>query len=108
MQIIFLPKKILGLLIGLTFMLAACGPKDIGQGEVEDPPQRTSVSNAEQMRYPHFGSDANQRMLFFHNKMDVMYTRQSMLESRLKVGSELSPEHPNYRAVPKEPSPFRQ
>ena len=91
------------------FYVGGCGPRDISQENSDyQVESRTSVSTAEQMRYPSFGSDANQRMLFLNNKMDVMTMRQNYINSQLKDPHHLSPANPKYRAIPKEPSPFRQ
>ena len=91
----------------LVFFLSACGPKDISTESNEDPPIRTSASTAEQMRYPFFGSDANQKMLYERNTIDNMVVRQHIISSSLHDQS-VSPENPTYRATPKEKSPFQQ
>ena len=96
--------KILPLL--LLSLLAACGPKEIGLDSESTSSGETSVSVAEQMRYPLFGSGAKERMLYVNNKMDVMVERQNFMQSKLKAG-QVPPESPNYRAKPKERSPFR-
>ncbi|MBO4369177.1 MAG: chemotaxis protein [Desulfovibrio sp.] len=95
----------------LTF-LHGCGPKDIGNETVVEENTPTSVSAAEQMRYPMFGTDANQRMLFLNNKMDTMVLKQAIIRNAKTPGTtspvSVSPEDPAYRAVPKQQSPFRQ
>ena len=101
-------RSLLLLFCLLPLLLNACGPKDIGNASLEEEPIHTSVSTAEQMRYPAFGSDAIQRQLFYDNKMQNMVARQNIMRSSLKHPAALSPEHPDYRAVPKEKSPFRQ
>ena len=96
-------------LLALFLLLSACGPKDIGQSLDEEEPIRTSVSSAEQMRYPVYGTDSNQKMLYLQNTMDSMVLRQSLISNTLKPQTgALSPEHPTYRAHPKQASPFRQ
>ena len=94
-------------LLALCLLLSACGPQDIGHSQDEEEPIRTSVSAAEQMRYPVYGTDSNQKMLYLNNTMDTMVLRQSLMNNALKP-SGISPEHPSYRAHPKEASPFRQ
>ncbi|MCR5813624.1 MAG: chemotaxis protein [Desulfovibrio sp.] len=96
-------------LLALCLLLSACGPKDIGQSLEEEEPIRTSVSSAEQMRYPIYGTDGNQKMLYLNNTMDTMVLRQTLLHNALKPSAGgPSPEHPSYRAFPKQASPFRQ
>lgn len=90
----------------LAFLLVSCGPKDIST-EIEERSERTSVSTAEQMRFPHFGSDANQRMLFNVNRMDSMTARQRSIGAQIRA-SNMSPEREEYRRTPKQQSPFRQ
>ena len=98
------PFLLLSLLLSL---LTACGPKEIGSAEEEEESIRTSVSAAEQMRYPMTGTDYNQRMLFLNNQMETMVARQRAITSTLTPQG-ISPEHPAYRAVPKQASPFRE
>ncbi|MBQ9536969.1 MAG: hypothetical protein IJU79_04170 [Desulfovibrionaceae bacterium] len=104
----FLPKALqLSIVVGSTLLLCACGPKDIGQ-ELADDVEEAHLSTAEQMRYPHFGSDANQRRLFFNNQMHIMEQRQHIIAAPLHAPNGLSPASPRYREIPKEQSPFRQ
>ena len=81
----------------LTALLCACGPREIsGVGETED---RESSSTAEQMRYPLYGTDATQRMLYRNNLASTMVYRQSVIENSLR-----NPE-PGQKA-PRERCPF--
>ena len=97
------------LLLSATFagFLSACGPKDISTDFTEDEPIRTSVSTAEQMRFPHFGSDANQRMLFMQNRMDHMTVRQKVIHSQIRNSFARGTDQP-VQPEPKQASPFRQ
>lgn len=104
-------QKIYFLLLDLLLLAltTSCGPKDIGTSATEEEPIRTSVSSAEQMRYPMFGSDRTQKMLFLNNQMDSMVVRQNVISHSLqRDGQAISPEDPRYRLIPKQPSPFRQ
>ena len=98
----------LALLFGV---LASCGPKEIGTGSSQE---STSVSAgapaAELMRYPMTGANARERMLYLHNRPDIMQQVQDWrLQSYQRMmGAQPSPEDPAYRAVPKQRSPFRQ
>ncbi|MBQ7738103.1 MAG: chemotaxis protein [Desulfovibrionaceae bacterium] len=103
-----LKRSLLILILAQVLLLAACGPKDIGSDYTAESDEKTSVSVAEQMRYPLFGSDGNQRMLYMHNRMDTMVARQKFMNAKLQNKSGLSPEDPNYRSTPKERSPFRE
>ena len=56
------------------------------------------------------GASARERMLYLHNRPDVMQQVQDWrLQSyQRRMGVAPSPEDPAYRAVPKQRSPFRQ
>ena len=78
-------------------------------------PQRfaaAGVSVEDQLRYPVYGSSNTQRMLYLQNRPDVMANVQQwrMMQFRRTNGLEpvTDPENPQYRAVPKQRSPFRQ
>ncbi|MBQ7456755.1 MAG: chemotaxis protein [Desulfovibrio sp.] len=89
----------------LLLLLASCGPKDIaGVGEDSDR-QLSSVSHAEQMRYPIYGQDANQKMLYQNNCMNTMVYRQYLINNALKA-SQYDMEAEKQRAKPKQASPF--
>lgn len=91
--------------------LAACGPKEIGEGSsVESRGAGGGASSAELMRYPMTGASPREKMLYLHNRPDVM---QQVQDWRLQgyqrmTGVKPSPEDPDYRAVPRQRSPFRQ
>lgn len=99
-------------LLLIIFLLAACGPREVGQGTSEEAGYvgAGAQSTAEFMRYPVAGASRTQRYLYYSNQPDVMErVRQWRLsEFRTRMGFEPSPEDPAYREVPKERSPFRQ
>jgi hypothetical protein len=104
---------LLALLLSATGGLGGCGPKDIGEGtssRSDSQPQGVSVED--QLRYPVYGSSNTQRMLYLQNRPDVMANVQQwrMMQFRRTNGLEpvTDPENPQYRAVPKQRSPFRQ
>lgn len=90
--------------------LCACGPREIGQGYSEIPSGSGNYSAAEQMRFPMTGANNTQKMLYYYNRPDVMEkVRDWRLEQfQRALGAAPSPEDPAYRAVPKQPSPFRE
>lgn len=90
--------------------LCACGPREIGQGYSEAPAGSGNYSVAEQMRHPMTGASNTQRMLYYYNRPDIM---EKVRDWRLdqfnrQMGVAPSPEDPSYRAIPKQPSPFRE
>ena len=97
----------LALLLGA---LSACGPKEIGQGSSQESTGAGGAPAAELMRYPMTGANVRERMLYLHNRPDVMQQVQDWrLQSYQRMmGAQPSPEDPAYRAVPKQRSPFRQ
>lgn len=104
---------LLALLITATGGLAGCGPKDVGEdssARYESQPQGVSV--ADQLRYPMYGSSNTQRMLYLQNRPDVMANTQQWRINQFRrangMDSATDPEDPQYRAVPKQSSPFRQ
>ena len=104
---------LLALLLAATGGMAGCGPKDIGEGSsdrYESQPQGVSVED--QLRYPIYGSSNTQRMLYLQNRPDVMANTQQwrMMQFRRANGLDnaIDPEDSQYRAVPKQRSPFRQ
>ena len=99
--------------LALAGLLAACGPKDVGEGTSvasETPP--LGVNAEDQMRYPITGSNRTQQLLYLQNRPDVMQNVQQwrMMKFRRANGLDnaADPEDPQYRAVPKQRSPFRQ
>ena len=104
---------LLAMLLTAAGGLAGCGPKDIGEGSSaanDSHPQGVSVED--QLRYPIYGSSNTQRMLYLQNRPDIMdnVQRMRMMQFRRANGLDQTtdPEDPQYRAVPKQPSPFRQ
>lgn len=88
----------------LSCLLISCGPKDITVGDSEETIP-TSVSNAEQMRYPMYGSGANQKLLYQRNLMNSMLLQQSAIQSTLRPSDIEAAER---RKRPREASPFRE
>ena len=101
------------LLLTAVSGLGGCGPKDISSGssyESESRPQGVSVED--QLRYPMYGSSNTQRMLYMQNRPDIMANTQQWRIQQFRRAQGLEnaadPEDPQYRAVPKQRSPFRQ
>ena len=101
------------LLLAAVGGLGGCGPKDIGAGsssESDSQPQGVSVED--QLRYPVYGSNNTQRMLYYQNRPDVMANMQQWRMQQFRrmngLDTDVSPEDPQYRSVPKQRSPFRQ
>ena len=100
----------------LAFCLAAlgaCGPREIGAGSSSESTAAgagAGAPTAELMRYPMTGANVRERMLYLHNRPDVMQQVQDWrLQSyQRRMGAQPSPEDPAYRATPKQRSPFRQ
>ena len=104
---------LLALLLAASGGMAGCGPKDVGEGSAaryEAHPQGVSVED--QLRYPMYGSSNTQRMLYLQNRPDVMANVQQWRTNQIRRSNGLDnaadPEDPQYRAVPKQRSPFRQ
>ncbi len=101
------------LLLAAVGGLGGCGPKDIGAGsssESDSQPQGVSVED--QLRYPVYGSNNTQRMLYYQNRPDVMVNMQKLRMQQFRrmngLDTDVSPEDPQYRSVPKQRSPFWQ
>ncbi|MBQ9452935.1 MAG: chemotaxis protein [Desulfovibrio sp.] len=95
----------------LLSCVGGCGPKDIGEGTSADTAQPQGVSVEDRLRYPVFGANNTQRMLYWQNRPDVMANVQQWQRMQLLRNdghTPVSPEDPRYRAIPKERSPFRQ
>lgn len=94
----------------LLFVLNACGPREIGRSVEEDTalPEPGGMATAEQMRYPITGTGYTQKMLYYSNRPDIMESVQKWQTGKLKRQMGISPEDPEYRATPKQRSPFRQ
>lgn len=104
---------LLALLLSLAGGLYGCGPKDIGAGTSSDGESRPQgVSTEDQLRYPVYGSSNTQRMLYYQNRPDVMANTQQWQLRQMRrmngMDQSVDPSDPQYRAVPKQRSPFRQ
>lgn len=104
---------LLVLLLAASGGMGGCGPKDIGEGSsarYDSQPQGVSVED--QLRYPIYGSNNTQRMLYMQNRPDVMANVQQWRINQFRrangFDNTTDPEDPQYRAVPKQRSPFRQ
>lgn len=104
---------LLALLLAASGGMGGCGPKDIGEGSsasYDSQPQGVSVED--QLRYPIYGSNNTQRMLYMQNRPDVMANVQQWRINQFRrangFDNATDPEDPQYRAVPKQRSPFRQ
>ncbi len=98
-------------LIGLlSCCLAACGPREIGEGTSHNTRLPPEATGADLLRFPMTGMDNNQKMLYWQNRPDVMAGMQKirMREFRRRMGLAPEPEDPDYRSLPKQRSPFRQ
>ena len=101
------------LLLAAVGGMGGCGPKDIGAGSSsENDSQPQGVSVEDQLRYPVYGSNNTQRMLYYQNRPDVMANMQQWRMQQFRrmngLDTDVSPEDPQYRSVPKQRSPFRQ
>ncbi|WP_291439523.1 chemotaxis protein [Desulfovibrio sp.] len=99
--------------LALTCLLAGCGPKDIGAGTSGDAPATAQgVATEDQLRYPIMGSSRTQQLLYIQNRPDIMANTQQWRLQQFNrahgLDREQNPEHPEYRAVPKQRSPFKQ
>lgn len=64
--------RVLALSLTLPGLLWACGPKDVGTGtSAEATGTSPGVSVEDGLRYPVYGSDNTQRMLYWQNRPDV-------------------------------------
>lgn len=107
--------KLCILLCSLAFagLLAACGPKDVGEGtSVENDAPPLSARAEDQMRYPITGTNKTQQLLYLQNRPDIMANTQQWRLRQFNaihgLDKDVSPEDPAYRAVPKQRSPFKQ
>lgn len=94
----------------LLLGLAACGPREIGEGSTLDLSGPADAASVDTLRLPMTGANNTQRMLYWANRPDVMQNVQKWRHERLRhsLGLNPSPEDPAYREVPKQRSPFRQ
>lgn len=114
MRILIWPSRsaLVAFSLGLCLaFLAACGPKEIGADSAdENPGSGGSAPSAELMRYPMTGANARERLLYLHNRPDIMQQMQDwrIQSYQRKLNRQPSPEDPAYRARPRQQSPFRQ
>lgn len=109
------PPAFLASLCLVCALLAGCGPRDIGAGTADAPPQERPPV-AETMRYPVTGSNAVQRRLYYMNRPAIMEQTQQwrMLQyenaMRRSVGLQPLRELPPSSSphIPRQRSPFRQ
>lgn len=91
-------------------LLSACGPREIGQGTSSEAAFTPEATAADLLRLPITGMNRTQKMLYWQNKPEVMLLLQKVQTEafRRRMGLAPDPREPEYRAVPKERSPFRQ
>lgn len=93
--------------IGLLF-LCACGPREIGEGSSPELSGPVQASGADMLRMPMAGANNTQKLLYWLNRPDVMQSVQEWRANQFRRSLNPSPEHPSYREIPKQRSPFRQ
>ena len=99
--------------LALAGLLAACGPKDVGEStSIANEALSPGVNVEDQMRYPIMGSSRTQQLLYLQNRPDIMANTQQWRLRQFNaihgLDKDVSPEDPEYRAVPKQRSPFKQ
>lgn len=97
-------------IIFVLFLLAACGPKEIGQdtsGDYERP-AGGHYGAAEQMRQPFTGVNNTEKMLYYYNRPEIMENIRNWRADQFRRQTGVSPEDPAYREQPRQRSPFRQ
>lgn len=94
----------------LLLGLAACGPREIGEGSSQELSGPREASAVDTLRLPIPGANNTQKMLYWANKPDVMQNMQKWRNEKMRrvLGLAPSPEDPAYREIPKQRSPFRQ
>lgn len=94
----------------LLLGVAACGPREIGEGSTQELSGPREAAAVEALRLPVSGANNTQRMLYWTNRPDVMQNMQKWRHEKIRrsLGLAPSPEDPAYREVPKQRSPFRQ
>lgn len=106
LRVLALSLTLPGLALGLRPQ--GCGHGHLCGGHGTSP----GVSVEDGLRYPVYGSDNTQRMLYWQNRPDVMAATQDWRARQFRrmqgLDEAASPEDPVYRAVPKQRSPFRQ
>ncbi len=94
----------------LLLGIAACGPREIGEGSAQELSGPNGVSAVDTLRLPMSGANNIQKMLYWANHPEVAQNMQKWRQEKLRRLSGLapSPEDPAYREIPKQRSPFRQ
>ncbi|MDR0816839.1 MAG: chemotaxis protein [Desulfovibrio sp.] len=90
---------------------AGCGPKEIGSNSSSDQAGVDSgIMPEDQLRYPVVGAGNIERTLYYYNRPEVMAQQQQLRRDQFNrlTGNAPDPEIPEYRAKPKQRSPFRQ
>lgn len=97
-------------LILLCLVLAACGPKEIGEGTSEAPANPPEALGVDTLRAPMTGMSNTEKMLYWQNQPAVMENTQRWRQEQFRryMGLNPNPENPAYREMPKQKSPFRQ
>lgn len=96
------------LLLLLICAIAACGPREVGQGSSQEQAMTPEATGADLLRLPMTGMNNTQKMLYWQNRPDIMASVQKFRMDQLRRRLGIAPEDPEYRAVPKQRSPFRQ
>ncbi|GHU92419.1 chemotaxis protein [Candidatus Desulfovibrio trichonymphae] len=89
---------------------AGCGPKEMGSSLSSDQAEVGSgIMSEDQLRYPVIGAGNIERTLYYYNRPEVMAQQQlRRAQFNRLTGNAPDPEIPEYRAKPKQRSPFRQ
>ncbi len=106
-------------LLAALLLMSACGPKDIESKSSYDEAEARGAHEPDafkEMRYPVAGLTRGRDYYFYRiNQPAIMqnvqqWQREQFLHSLgFRAGPEMrGPEHPSYREVPKERSPFMQ
>lgn len=93
------------IVIIFCFGLAACGPKEIGEGMVEADRGGHDPADPAQLRYPMDGNRIQQR-LYMLNQPNVMMQMRARRENFMRRTGAAPNDYTNLQ--PKQPSPFRQ
>lgn len=98
------------ILIVLAILLAACGPREIGEGSTAEASNPPGATGADMLRLPMSGANNTQKLLYWVNHPDVVQNIQNWRREKFykSLGIAPNPEDPAYREVPKQKSPFRQ
>ena len=104
--------SLLALVLGLC-LLAACAPRDISTDSARVDAEYYGKGGPDPLadaRYPIPGVASRKDYYFYYmNRPAVMESVQEWRKQQFMRGLQgVSPEHPSYREVPKQRSPFRQ